>query len=109
MPANKSTEIERIVSSLTLYQPERIILFGSAARGNTDEYSDIDLIVIKDTDQRFVQRLIDVTRYLPKDTTVDVLVYTPDEIKAMVEEGNPFILKALEEGKVLYENPRGNS
>jgi predicted nucleotidyltransferase len=109
MPANKSTEIERIISCLTLYNPERIILFGSVARGDTDEYSDVDLIVIKNTDQRFVQRLIDVTRYLPRDITVDVLVYTPDEIKAMTEEGNPFIFKALAEGKVLYENPRGNS
>jgi predicted nucleotidyltransferase len=108
MPAINSSEIERIISSLILYNPERIILFGSAARGDTDEYSDIDLIVIKNTDQRFVQRLINVTKYLPEDATVDVLVYTPDEIEAMVEEGNPFILKALAEGIVLYENPPGN-
>jgi predicted nucleotidyltransferase len=102
--------IAQVLNSLLAYQPEKIILFGSAARGDTDEYSDIDLIVVKKTDQRFVQRLVEVMAFVPRDLTVnvDALVYTPDELKAMIEEGRPFIEQALKDGIVLYENPEGN-
>ncbi len=100
--------IDRVVSGLMAYEPEKIILFGSMARGDADEYSDIDLIVIKDTKQRFVRRLVEITEFSPLDVGVDVLVYTPKELEAMLAEGNPFIEKALEEGKVLYEKPPGN-
>ncbi len=100
--------IDRVVSGLMAYKPEKIILFGSMARGDADEYSDIDLIVIKDTKQRFVRRLVEITAFLPLDTAVDVLVYTPKELEAMLAEGNPFIEHALNEGKVLYEKPPGN-
>lgn len=99
--------IDRVVRGLMAYEPEKIILFGSMARGDADEYSDIDLIVIKDTKQRFVRRLVEITAFLPLDTAVDVLVYTPKKLDAMLAEGNPFIEHALEEGKVLYEkSPR---
>jgi HEPN domain-containing protein/predicted nucleotidyltransferase len=89
------------------YDPEKIILFGSAARGDTDEYSDLDLIVIKQSNKRFVERLVEVTAYLPRDTAVDVLVYTPQEFQAMQEEGNPFIEQALSDGIVLYDKAGG--
>ena len=89
------------------YEPEKIILFGSAARGDTDEYSDLDLIVIKQSNKRFVERLVEVTAYLPRDTAVDVLVYTPQEFQAMQEEGNPFIQQALSDGIVLYDKAGG--
>ena len=100
--------IDRVVSSLMAYQPEKIILFGSMARGDADEYSDIDLIVIKETKQRFVRRLVEINAFIPLDIGVDVLIYTPTELETMLAEGNPFIEKALEEGKVLYEKPPGN-
>ena len=101
--------ISRIVESLLAYQPEKIILFGSMARGDADEYSDIDLIVVKKSDKRFVERLVEVTAYLPRDVVrADVLVYTPEEFQSMQEKGNPFIEQALKDGIVLYENPEGN-
>jgi predicted nucleotidyltransferase len=108
--ADYSAYISRVVSGLLDYQPEKIILFGSAARGDTDEYSDIDLIVVKKTDQRFIQRLVEVMAFLPRDlaVNVDALVYTPDELKAMIDEGNPFIEQAVKDGIVLYEKPEGN-
>lgn len=106
--SGRPSAIDRVVDGLMAYEPEKIILFGSAARGDTDEYSDIDLIVIKNTDRRFVQRLVDVTAFLPLDIGVDVFVYTPQEIKAMIEEENPFIEQALKDGIVLYEKSQGN-
>ncbi len=101
--------IDRVVCGLMAYQPEKIILFGSMARGDADEYSDIDLIVIKNTKQRFVRRLVEITAFIPLDIGVDVLVYTPKELEAMLAEGNPFIEQALKEGKVVYEKSPGKS
>jgi HEPN domain-containing protein/predicted nucleotidyltransferase len=89
------------------YGPEKIILFGSAARGDTDEYSGLDLIVIKKTDKRFVERLVEAGSFIPTDLSVDVFVYTPEEFQSMIEEGNPFIEEALKDGKVLYEKTAG--
>ena len=106
--SSRSSTIDRIVSDLMAYAPEKIILFGSAARGDADEYSDLDLIVVKNTDQRFVRRLVDVTAYLPRDMSIDVLVYTPKELRDMVESGNPFIEGALSDGKVLYDKTPGD-
>ena len=84
-----SSVVRRVVAGLIGYQPQKIILFGSAARGETDEFSDIDLIVVKETEERFFQRLLDVTAYLPKDVAIDVLVYTPGEIEAMGKGATP--------------------
>lgn len=100
--------ITRVVQGLMAYDPERIILFGSAARGEADEDSDLDLIVIKKTDQRFLRRLVEVSSFLPLDLRIDVFVYTPQEFQAMVEEGNPFIEEALKDGKLVYEKAPGD-
>jgi len=81
---------------------EKILLFGSAARGEQDEYSDLDLIVIKRTSDRFVKRLLDVPM-LP--VPADVFVYNPEEFAQMQEQENPFILNALRDAIVVY--PRG--
>ncbi len=104
-----SSDIDRVLAGLMGYEPERVILFGSMARGDADEYSDIDLIVVKKTSQRFVQRMLEAGSFVPRDLSVDILVYTPEEFQAMIDEGNPFIERALEEGKVLYENTGGDS
>jgi predicted nucleotidyltransferase len=98
-----SYPIDRIVTDLLPYGPEKIILFGSAARGDADEHSDIDLIVIKRTNKRFIERLIEAGTYLPITARVDIFVYTPEELEAMIEEGNPFIESALRDGKIVYE------
>ena len=79
------------IESLKAYDPEKIILFGSYARGEWDRYSDIDLVIIKRTDKRFVQRLVEAGSYLNLPISVDLFVYSPEEFQAMAEEGNPFI------------------
>ena len=104
-----SSLIDRVLEGLMAYDPEKVILFGSYARGDYDEFSDIDLIVIKNTEQRFVRRLVEVMAFVPRDVAADVFVYTPQEFQAMVESGNPFIEQALKDGIVLYEKTPGNS
>jgi len=89
--------VDLIVSG---YGPvERILLFGSAARGEQDEASDADLIIIKRTGERFLRRLQSVP-LLP--VAADVFVYTPEEFDEMREHENPFVLSALEDAVILY-------
>ena len=78
---------------------EKILLFGSAARGEQDEASDVDLIIIKRTARRFLERLLEVP-LLP--VQADVFVYTPEEFAEMQEHENPFILEALQDAVTVY-------
>lgn len=97
------TPLETLLQALRSYHPQRIILFGSAARGDADVESDLDLLVIKETQQPFVARLEAMARLCRPGIRADILVYTPQEIEAMLQEENPFIAQALRQGKVVYE------
>jgi len=100
--------IKEIVGILTeKYKPEKIILFGSYAYGNPTEDSDIDLLIIKETDKkRRVDRFVEVKRIIfnPKiRIPISPLVLTKEEIKERLEMGDDFIEEILTKGKVLYE------
>ena len=107
-PSRTDLRVKRVVASLMAYQPEKIILFGSVARGDADEYSDIDLIIVKETETRFIQRQVDATNLVPRGISVDIFVYTPEEFQKMIDDNSPFFERALAEGIVLYENTPGN-
>lgn len=85
------------------YRPEKIIVFGSFARGDFHQGSDLDLIIIKDTSQRFVDRIEEVLGLCPEGIVVEPFVYTEGEMARMLADGNRFLETALEEGKVVYE------
>ena len=94
--------LDELVRSLQDYEPEQIILFGSRARGEADEYSDYDLIVIKQTQRSFLERLQDMVPYLAAfEHAAEILVYTPAEFERMAETGLGWIVR--QEGVVLYE------
>ena len=99
----------KIVSALKRYDPERVILFGSAARGAADRYSDIDVVVIKETSERFLDRLGRVYDLIDLDCAFDALVYTPNEFAEMQARENPFIERVLREGITIYERSKGRS
>lgn len=99
-------EIKRIVSALQAYNPERIILFGSLARGDFNQDSDIDLLIIKDDSKKRTERICKVYRLIrsPKRTiAVEPLVLTPREVKRAISEGSFLLEDILKEGKILYE------
>ncbi|MEM2902716.1 MAG: nucleotidyltransferase domain-containing protein [Candidatus Bathyarchaeia archaeon] len=99
---------ERVVECLKRYKPEKIIVFGSYARAEVDEYSDLDFVVIKKTNKRFMERLIEVAKLIDNDLgKVDVFVYTPREFQEMVEGGNPFIEEVSKDGRIVYEEKEG--
>lgn len=85
------------------YNPERIILFGSHGTEEQSGGSDIDLLIIKKTPKRPVDRRIEVERLLsPRSLSLDLTVYTPDEVRELFSAGSPFIEEILETGRLLY-------
>ena len=97
--------VDQVVDAIVkAYDPLRIVVFGSFARGDTHELSELDLIVVKDTDERFFDRIGRV-RDACRDLGIDVqpLVYTSAEIDEMLANGNSFLETALEEGVMAYE------
>jgi uncharacterized protein len=96
--------VRRLLDALRPYGAERVYLFGSFARGEADDLSDVDLVVIKRTAQPFWERLREVARLFPPDQgRVDVLVYSPEEFSAMLANGNAFAEMVAEEGRLVYE------
>jgi predicted nucleotidyltransferase len=77
-------EVDRIVRVLVEnYSPEKIILYGSTTHGKVRQWSDLDIVVIKNTDLRFYDRIGDVLRVTRPHEAVDFLVYTPKEFSDM--------------------------
>lgn len=98
---NLQKELKRIKSKLIEMGAYKIILFGSAAREDLGLISDIDLIVIMDSDKAFIDRLAEFYQKI-QPRNADVLIYTPNEFNRMKDE-NLFIRHVLKEGKIIYE------
>ena len=94
--------IKRIADTL---KPEKIILFGSYAYGNPTPDSDVDLLVVMETNATQKERYLAVSRLLrPRQFPIDVIVKTPKEIeRALRNKGNFFLREIIVKGKVLYE------
>ncbi|MFA5811207.1 MAG: type II toxin-antitoxin system prevent-host-death family antitoxin [bacterium] len=85
------------------YQPDKIILFGSAAKGEMKDGSDIDLLIIKETDRRKLDRIDEVIDQIDADIPVEVHVFTPKEIAERVRLNDFFVKEILQSGQVIYE------
>ncbi len=98
--------IQEIVRKLVAeYAPQKIVLFGSYARGTPRPDSDIDLLIIKETSERFIDRWVTVRRLLSdpqRAIPLETLILTPQELARRLEVGDQFIAEILEEGEVLY-------
>ena len=98
--------INDIVDRLSVsYRPERIVLFGSFAYGQPTKDSDIDLLIIKETGERPIDRRVAVRR-LAHDPRRRIpfspLVLTPQEVRQRLDAGDPFIRDILTRGETLY-------
>jgi len=94
--------VRRVVDQ---YRPEKIILFGSHAYGTPDAGSDVDMLIVKETDDRPIDRRVAVRRiaYTPRrDLSFSPLVITPQELAKRLEIGDPFYDEIISRGKVLY-------
>jgi predicted nucleotidyltransferase len=107
---NETNEIQHIIEDILQkivaeYSPQKVILFGSHAYGQPDENSDIDLLIIKETKKRPIERWMEVKRLVrDRNRTVSIspLVYTPRELEERLAIKDFFIQEVLEKGRVLY-------
>lgn len=95
--------LARVVALLSVDPTvQRVILFGSYARGRADLRTDLDLVVVQSSDQDFLTRMAELHRRIgPLPVDADILVYTPQEWEQM--QDTPFGHRVAQEGKVLYE------
>jgi predicted nucleotidyltransferase len=106
----KNKEIRQVINQITErikkeYQPEKIILFGSHAYGKPTEDSDIDLLIIKETDKRRTDRFCEVRKILRdiRGVSIQPVVLTKAELNSRLKLRDDFILEIMEKGEVLYE------
>lgn len=82
---------------------ERVILFGSHAKGEVNEDSDVDLLIIGPFEGRSVDRSVEIRMKLRPQFPVDLLVRTAEKVRDRIRMGDDFLREIVEEGKVLYE------
>ncbi len=101
----EATKINDIVSQIaTKFDPDKIILFGSYAVGNATNNSDIDLLVIKETDLPKHKRSFDIQKLLIGSMIpMDILVYTKSEFEKEKNEKYSFLYSAIKTSKIVYE------
>jgi predicted nucleotidyltransferase len=110
MSGYHASEVREIIQDilrrlLAGYAPQKVILFGSYAYGNPQPDSDIDLLIIKETGERFIDRWVTVRRLLsdPQRTVaLEILVLTPEELSTRLDVGDQFLKEITQRGQVLY-------
>lgn len=98
--------VTRIVSR---FNPEKIILFGSYANGTQNENSDLDLLIVQDSDLPIQKRGLDIRLSLiGTKIPIDILVYTNSEFEQEKNSAYSFLNSAIKNSKVLYRADRRN-
>jgi len=102
----EQSQIELLIGQIAdAYHPEKIYLFGSYASGKPTTDSDIDLFIIKNTAKSKIERSREVRQCIKKypPTGLDIIVYTPEELKSGMEQTMNIGKQAVTTGKLLYE------
>ena len=95
--------IQRVVDHIAeTFDPEKIILFGSYAYGEPKPWSDVDLLVVIETETP-KQMQLDIVLSCYDPVGLDILVRTPQEIEDRIQLGDFFLREIVSKGKVLYE------
>lgn len=82
---------------------QKIVLFGSHARGEAGRDSDVDLLVVMEHDDGRARTEARLTTLLPRRLIVDIHVRKPGELEERARMGDPVALDVAAEGEVLYE------
>lgn len=97
-------ELARILEIIKReYAPEKIVLFGSLAEERVHEWSDIDLLIIKRTDKRPIERTMELVGLIRPKIGIDLFIYTPEEYDVLLNERYSFIVNIVKTGKTVYE------
>jgi len=88
------------------FHPRRVVLFGSHARGDADQDSDLDLFIEMETTRRPPERAIEIASVFGLHPwPMDIIVYTPEEVRRLRATHGTLLEEIEREGKVLYEQP----
>ena len=99
-----SGDIQEVVSQIVeRFHPQKVILFGSYARQDRTAKSDVDLLVIMETEERSIRQAADVAASIDHRFPIDILVRTPEQVEQRLEWGDCFITEVMSKGVVLYE------
>jgi predicted nucleotidyltransferase len=101
-------EIERLVKRIAEgYQPAKVILFGSHAWGQPTEDSDIDLLILKETSERCIDRWVAVRELIAdpqRRIPVEPIVMTPGEVDRRIARGDQFFREIVACGKNVSQD-----
>ena len=98
------SEIQKFVQELVLkFKPEKVILFGSFAYGKPSKSSDVDLLVIMKTNLRPIEQEVAIRKTISRNFPLDLIVFTPSQLREREKMGDFFIKTVLKKGKILYE------
>lgn len=99
-----SSDIKKLIAQIRdSYNPIQVIIFGSSAKCTRKKDSDIDLLIVKNTKKDPLMRSYEVRKGLNTDLPLDILVYTPEELKKRYRLGDMFVREILETGEKVYE------
>lgn len=98
--------IDDVVKQIAVkFQPQKIILFGSYARGNPQPESDVDLLVVMESDEPENRKAFAIRQSLDIDLFgLDIFVRSPRVLAERIAQGDWFLREIISEGKVLYES-----
>ena len=85
------------------FHPERVVLFGSYARGTATPDSDVDLLVVVPFEGKAAHKSVEIRLKLRPPFPVDLVIRTPETVRERLAMDDGFMREILEEGKVLYE------
>lgn len=103
-PSNDVTVRDIVRRIVETAQPEKVILFGSRARGDARPNSDFDVLVIKPSDEPRYRRSFPIYVALADlPVEVEVMVYTPEEVREWSQVPQAFVTTAVREGTTVYE------
>jgi predicted nucleotidyltransferase len=99
-----NAQIIRLSESIARdFGPDRIILFGSHAKGQANEDSDVDLLIIMPFEGKSRNKRLEIWGKARPSFSVDILVRRPEDTQRRYREWDPLIREAIDHGKVLYE------
>ena len=98
------SELPRLVNALVdKVGATKVVLFGSFAKGEVRENSDLDLLAIVDTPKDYYARRKEALLAIKPRVAIDLFIFTPEEISRALASGHKYLAEVLRHGRILYE------
>jgi predicted nucleotidyltransferase len=94
---------EIVLQIVERFRPQKVILFGSYAQGKPTPDSDVDLLVVMETDEQTLHAAARISAAIDHPFPLDILVFKPSELEASLERKGVFATEVMAKGIVLHE------